>query len=59
MKNYDAIKKIVAEMENDVTKFEGGNNSAGARVRKHCQEIKKACKGLRDDVQSMKEKRNK
>lgn len=59
MKNYDAIKKIVAEMENDVTKFEGGTNAAGGRVRKFCQEIKKACQALRLDVQSMKEKRKK
>ena len=59
MKNYDAIKKIVSEMENDVQKFEDGTNAAGARVRKYCQDIKAACKGLRDDVQELKEKRKK
>lgn len=59
MKQYDAIKKIVAEMENDVQKFEGGTNAAGARVRKYCQEIKSACKDLRDAVQKEKEKRKK
>lgn len=59
MKNYDLIKKIVAEMENDVTKFENGTNAAGSRVRKAVQEMKKAGKGLRDDIQSMKEKRKK
>ena len=59
MKNYDSIKKIVAEMENDVQKFEDGTNAAGARIRKYCQEIKLQCKGLRDAVQEMKEKRKK
>lgn len=57
MKNYDAIKKIVAEMESDVQKFENGTNAAGARVRKYCQEIKKACQGLRQDVQDIKASR--
>jgi len=57
MKNYDVIKKIVADMEADVVKFENGTNAAGGRVRKYCQEIKKACQGLRINVQEMKEKR--
>ena len=59
MKNYDAIKKIVAEMENDVQKFEGGTNAAGSRIRKAVQEMKKAGQALRSDVQAMKEKRKK
>jgi len=57
MKNYEKIKQIVASMENDVNKFKGGTNAAGSRVRKHCQEIKKACQALRTDVQDMKAKR--
>lgn len=57
MKNYDAIKKIVAEMENDVQKFEGGTNAAGARVRKAVQELKRAGQALRQDVQDIKESR--
>lgn len=59
MKNYDSIKKIVAEMENDVQKFEGGTNAAGKRVRQFCQDIKKECQGLRTAVQELKEKRKK
>lgn len=59
MKQYDAIKKIVAEMENDVQKFENGTNAAGSRIRKAVQEIKKAGQALRLDVQAMKEKRKK
>ena len=59
MKNYDSIKKIVAEMENDVQKFDDGTNAAGKRVRQYCQDIKKACQGLRTEVQDMKAKRKK
>lgn len=59
MKNYDEIKKIVSEMEADVQKFENGTNAAGKRVRAFCQDIKKACQGLRTDVQEMKAKRAK
>lgn len=57
MKNYDAIKKIVADMETDVQKFDNGNNAAGSRIRKAVQEMKRAGQALRTDVQEMKEKR--
>lgn len=59
MKNYDSIKKIVAEMEADVQKFDGGTNAAGKRVRAYCQDIKKQCQELRTAVQDMKAKRAK
>jgi hypothetical protein len=56
MKEYDAIKAAVAAMEADVMKFaEKGNSAAGTRVRKGCQEVKRACQALRDAVQSAKQ----
>lgn len=57
MKNYDAIKKIVSDMEQDVQKFENGTNAAGTRIRKAVQELKRAGQALRQDVQDMKETR--
>lgn len=57
MKNYEALKAIIAGMENDVTKFYGGNNAAGTRVRKQLQELKKVCNDMRANVQEVKESR--
>lgn len=57
MKKYEALKKILADMENDVTKFYNGTNAAGTRVRKACQELKSACNDLRADVQKVRESR--
>lgn len=59
MKKFEAIKKIIAEMENDVNKFYDGTNAAGTRVRKACQEIKAAANELRADVQKVRESRKK
>ncbi len=44
------IKQKVAEIEGDVNKFYGGNNAAGARVRKAMQELKALATDLRKDV---------
>lgn len=56
MKTYEKIKQIVADMDQDVQKFANGNKSAGTRVRKHCQELKKAAQECRLEVQSAREK---
>lgn len=53
MQKYEALKQLVANMEADVQKFYNGNNAAGTRVRKHLQEVKKACQGMRDEVQEI------
>ena len=39
---------------NDAMKFEGGNNSAGTRVRKAMQNIKNLAQQVRLEVQSQK-----
>ena len=57
MQKYETLKQLVAGMEADVTKFYGGNNAAGTRVRKHLQEVKKACQDMRDEVQEIRSSR--
>jgi polysaccharide deacetylase 2 family uncharacterized protein YibQ len=49
-KVFEAIKAKVAEAEADVTKFYGGNNAAGSRVRKAMQELKALAQELRAEV---------
>lgn len=57
MQKYEGLKQLVANMEADVQKFYGGNNAAGTRVRKHLQDVKKACQEMRDEVQEIRSSR--
>jgi len=50
MQQYEALKALVAEIEADVNKAEGGNKAAGTRVRKQMQAIKKAAQDVRNSV---------
>ena len=50
MQEYEALKILVAEIEGDVSKAEGGNKAAGTRVRKQMQKVKQACQGVRNRV---------
>lgn len=50
MQEYEILKTLVAEIEMDVNKAEGGNKAAGTRVRKKMQEIKKAAQQVRNRV---------
>jgi len=50
MKEYDKLKELVEVCANDITKFEGGNRSAGTRVRKAMQEIKAQAQELRKAI---------
>jgi hypothetical protein len=47
MQAYENLKALVAEIEADINKAEGGNKAAGTRVRKQMQEIKKASQAVR------------
>jgi hypothetical protein len=47
---YDKLKKLVAEVEDDYKKAMGGNKAAGTRVRKSMQDIKDVCQGIRVKV---------
>ena len=50
MQEYEALKSLVAEIENDIDKAEGGNKAAGTRVRKQMQQIKQAAQGVRNRI---------
>jgi len=50
MIEYETLKRLVSEAEDDVNKAEGGNKAAGTRVRKKMQEIKSAAQELRKKV---------
>ena len=50
MQEYEKLKTLVAEIEAEISKAEGGNKSAGTRVRKQMQEIKKAAHSLRSRI---------
>lgn len=50
MEQYDLLKRLVAEVEEDVRKAEGGNKAAGTRVRKKMQEIKAAAQSVRTEI---------
>jgi len=50
MQEYENLKVLVAEIETDINKAEGGNKAAGTRVRKQMQEIKKAAQVVRNKI---------
>ena len=50
MQEYETLKVLVAEIESDVSKAEGGNKAAGTRVRKQMQEIKQASQKVRNRI---------
>ena len=50
MQEYESLKVLVAEIESDVNKAEGGNKAAGTRVRKQMQDIKKAAQTVRNSI---------
>jgi hypothetical protein len=50
MQEYETLKRLVAEAEDDVNKAHGGNKAAGTRVRKKMQEIKNAAQTLRTKI---------
>jgi len=50
MQEYDTLKQLVTEAEDDVQKAIGGNKAAGTRVRKKMQEIKSAAQEVRKKI---------
>lgn len=56
MKSYESLKSLVSSMEADVQKHVDGNSSAGTRVRKALQEVKKISQTMRTEVQEAKNK---
>ena len=50
MQEYETLKRLVTEVEDDVNKAVGGNKAAGTRCRKKMQEIKSAAQAVRQKV---------
>ncbi|MEM1423782.1 MAG: histone H1 [Planctomycetota bacterium] len=50
MQEYETLKQLVNEIEEDIRKAEGGNKAAGTRVRKQMQDIKNTAQDLRKKV---------
>jgi ribosomal protein S17E len=50
MQEYETLKRLVAEAEEDVNKAVGGNKAAGTRVRKKMQEVKAAATDIRKKI---------
>ena len=52
--NFDELQNVINDCQADVTKFVEGNNSAGTRVRKAMQEVKRLAQDVRIEVQDQK-----
>jgi hypothetical protein len=50
MLEFEQLKKMVLDAEEDIAKAEGGNKAAGTRVRKTMQDIKNAAQDIRKKV---------
>jgi hypothetical protein len=50
MQEFDNLKALIAQAEDDVAKFDAGNKAAGTRVRKAMQDIKAICQTIRSKV---------
>ena len=47
---YENLKRMVSEIEEDLNKAVGGNKAAGTRVRKKMQEIKAEAQKIRQRI---------
>ena len=50
MQEYETLRTLVAEIEADIDKAQGGNKVAGTRVRKQMQQIKQTAQTLRSRI---------
>lgn len=50
MQEYEDLKVLIAEIEADINKAEGGNKAAGTRVRKQMQKIKQSAQSVRSRI---------
>ncbi|MBC7833994.1 MAG: histone H1 [Phycisphaerales bacterium] len=53
MDSYLKLKQLIAEIEPDMSKAEGGNKAAGTRVRQAMQQIKDAAQDVRRGILEM------
>jgi hypothetical protein len=50
MEEFETLKRMVAEAEDDINKARGGNKAAGTRARKKMQDIKAAAQEVRKKI---------
>ena len=50
MQEYESLKTMIAEIEGDIQKAEGGNKAAGTRVRKQMQQVKQTAQAVRSQI---------
>jgi len=50
VESFEQLKRLIAEVEDDVKKAEGGNKAAGTRVRKAMQDVKNAAQDIRKEI---------
>lgn len=55
MEEFEHLKQLIGAAEQDIASCQAGNKAAGTRVRKHMQEIKKACQAVRNRVLQMRQ----
>jgi len=55
MEAYEKLKQLVAEVEENLKKTEGGNKAAGTRVRHSMQLIKETAQEIREKVLEMRD----
>ena len=53
---FDELQDAINDCQSDVTKFVEGNNSAGTRIRKAMQLVKRLAQDIRVEVQDQKNK---
>ena len=51
---FDDLQNAINDCQTDVTKFVEGNNSAGTRIRKAMQVVKRLAQDVRVEVQDQK-----
>ncbi len=56
MQEYEDLKRLVQEVEDDLKKAEGGNKAAQTRVRKQMQDIKNAAQAIREKCLELRDK---
>ncbi len=58
MEKINEIKAMLEDMGKDLEKFYSkGQNSAGTRLRKSLNEVRKKCQEMRNDIQNIRQER--
>ena len=59
MEAYEKLKKILAEIDDDMQKAMGGNRAAGTRIRQAMQDVKEAAQEIRTAILDQRKKEEK